>query len=613
MMKSRVAIYVFYDKDGIVDSYVTYMLQELLKVCPKLVVVCNGKVNDDGKKKLEDITEDVIIRENEGFDAWAYKTGMEYIGWDNLEEYDELILMNDTVFGPIYPLEDMFGAMDAKNLDFWGITKHGEIVNNDGLTKDGIFPEHIQTYFLAISKNMHTDAAFKKYWDNLPQLKSWNATVSFVESKFTKHFADIGFTWDVYVNTDEDMPDFADVSLIQLKPYELIRNYKCPILKRKNFSIDYLNFLAFTIGNSAKKAFDFIDKKTGYDTDLIWDHILRTADLRHIKDNLHLNYILPEDNVLPTKNSEPGIDDAKVAIFAHITYDDQIDFCRSYISSANDIADVYITTLKEKTKNNIYECFAKFGHKEPKVIVLPDNSKGRDVAALWVALKPYMDGYDYICFIHNKKSAQDKPLTIGYDFAQRCMENLLASKEYVENVINTFNENKRLGMLFSPPVLHGPYRHLVSNYWGGNYQNTLELAEKLGINVPVEDGIDPIFPAGGMFWFRTKALKKISDYEWKYDDFPDEPMPVDGTLGHTFERIYCFAAQSEGYYSGWVMTEDYSSAEITSVWYVLTRHQHTLWGILKKTLVERLKKSPRFYVFLRSIYRKLKRIYRLNK
>jgi len=611
-MNNRAAIYVFYDKNGIVDSYVPYMLEALKTVCTKLVVVCNGIVNDEGKALLESITEDVIIRENEGFDAWAYKTGMEYIGWDNLVKYDELVLLNDTVFGPIYPFEDMFNEMGGRNLDFWGITKHGQCTNYTGLTRDGMFPEHIQTYFLAISKRMLSSVEFKAYWDNLRLLKSWNETVSFIEAQLTKHFADLGFKWDVYVNADKELPELSDVSLIQLMPYELIRDYKCPIIKRKNFTIEYIHFLAFTIGNSTRKAFDYVRHNTTYDTDLIWDHILRTADLRHIKDNMHLNYALPENYVLPSKqrenvaNAEAGTN-AKTAVFAHITYDDMIDYCTSFISSAIDIADIYITTLTEETKDNILKHFATAGYKEPTVLVIPKGSKGRDVSALWVMLRPYMEQYDYICWMHNKKSPQDKPLTIGRSFAQRLYENMLASKEYILNVINTFEENPKLGMLFPPPVNHGPYRGNISNFWGINHQNTVELAEKLGINVPIEEAIDLVFPAGGMFWFKPKALKKLVDYDWKYEEFPEEPLPVDGSLGHAVERIYCFAAQSEGYYSGWVMTEDFSATELTTLWYILTRHQlHSPWGLLKRNLVIGLKRRPGLYIFLRNIYRKCK-------
>ena len=84
-----------------------------------------------------------------------------------MEQYDELALINDSVFGPVYPLEPIFNEMGDRDLDFWGITKHGEFKNIDGLTKNGIFPEHIQSYFFAFSNRMVLHPEFKKYWDTL--------------------------------------------------------------------------------------------------------------------------------------------------------------------------------------------------------------------------------------------------------------------------------------------------------------------------------------------------------------------------------------------------------------------------------------------------------------
>jgi rhamnosyltransferase len=583
------------------------MLGKLQEVCNKLVVVCNGALSDEGRLALGEVTDDVVVRENIGFDVWGYKTGIEYIGWDNLCQYDELVLMNDSVFGPIYPLEPIFDKMGAKNLDFWGITKHGEYNNPDGLTKNGIFPEHIQSYFFAFSKSMFMRSEFKEYWDNLRKFKSWNETVSFFESQFTKHFADMGLTWDVYVSTDDRYSVYNDVSLILQLVYEMVKEYKCPLIKRKSFTIEYGNFQAFNIGDSSRKAFEYIRENTDYDVDLIWEHILRTGNLRNIKDNLHLNYILPKNHV---KDNAVDIKKAKVALFAHITYEDQIDFCLSYLSSGNEIADLYITTLSENMESCLNERLRTVWSRSFKVIVLPENSKGRDVGALWVALKPYMEDYDYICFIHNKKSPQMKPLTIGRGFAQRCFENTLASKEYLVNVITLFEENPRLGMLFPPPIVHGPYLRLLSNLWTGNYYNTIALAGRLGVDVPISNAIDPIFPAGGMFWFKTKALKKVIEYNLKYDEFQDEPMSEDGTLGHAFERAYAFAAQSEGYYSAWVLTDKFVTNELTSLSYILSEVKPTFYSVFRGFVVEKLQKFPQVFEVLRYWFRIVKKFFR---
>jgi lipopolysaccharide biosynthesis protein len=45
------------------------------------------------------------------------------------------------------------------------------------------------------------------------------------------------------------------------------------------------------------------------------------------------------------------------------------------------------------------------------------------------------------------------------------------------------------------------------------------------------------FPVGTMFWARTKALKPLFDLNLSWSDYPDEPLPYDGSMLHAIERI----------------------------------------------------------------------------
>lgn len=56
----------------------------------------------------------MLIRENKGFDVWAYKSALEHYGWSRLEEYDEIIMLNSTMIGPVFPLRETFEKMDAR-------------------------------------------------------------------------------------------------------------------------------------------------------------------------------------------------------------------------------------------------------------------------------------------------------------------------------------------------------------------------------------------------------------------------------------------------------------------------------------------------------------------
>ena len=75
----------------------------------------------------------------------------------------------------------------------------------------------------------------------------------------------------------------------------------------------------------------------------------------------------------------------------------------------------------------------------------------------------------------------------------------------------------------------------------------------------------PVAPLGSVFWFRTKALAKLHEYPWTYEDFPEEPLPVNGTISHAIERIRPYVAQEAGYYPALVMAEPFAEIEVTNL------------------------------------------------
>ena len=117
----RIGIYFFYDQDGIVDEYNLVLLRDLKENLEKLLVVCNGALTPEGKARFASVADEVLLRENQGFDVWAYKEGMAHYGWSELSRYDELVLLNFSNYGPVYPLAEMFAAMAEREADFWGI------------------------------------------------------------------------------------------------------------------------------------------------------------------------------------------------------------------------------------------------------------------------------------------------------------------------------------------------------------------------------------------------------------------------------------------------------------------------------------------------------------
>ena len=116
----RLMIYFIYDKDGIVDNYIPYFLSSFKPYCEEICIVVNGFLTEESKQKLEKVSSQILIRENKGLDVGAYKYGLNHYGFKNIKEnFDEVILTNFTLFGPCFPLDDMFKNIEEQDCDWW--------------------------------------------------------------------------------------------------------------------------------------------------------------------------------------------------------------------------------------------------------------------------------------------------------------------------------------------------------------------------------------------------------------------------------------------------------------------------------------------------------------
>lgn len=429
---NRLVIYFFYDADGIVDRYVPYMLEDINKNCSELFVVCNGKLTPEGRAIFQKLTPHILVRENVGFDVWAYKEALEHYGWDRLVEFDEVVMMNYTIFGPFYPLEEVFSEMNKRDIDFWGITKHHKVdFDCFGTCKYKYIPEHIQSSFLAIRKSVLTSLEYHDMWDKMPPIHSYAESVGYYEAIFTKDFEDKGFTSDVYINTS-DLEGYTRYPLMMMAP-KLIKERRCPIIKVKSFAQNYYDILGDSIGNCTLDAFNYIKINLSYDTDMIWEHILRVYNMADIKHLMHLNYILPQNHVLSAQRCQGE----RIALMMHLFYPELITSCLEYSKSMPAGSDLIITVVDEEMKQAVQKETEKLtGFRKIEIIII--ENRGRDVSALLVGCAPYVRDYDYVCFVHDKKTSQLKPYCVGESFSYKCFENNLGSKEYVENIISTF-------------------------------------------------------------------------------------------------------------------------------------------------------------------------------
>lgn len=553
----RLGIFFFYEKNGVVDEFILYYLADLVKNLSELVVVCNGKLSEQGDAAFRQFTDHIIVRENKGLDVWAYKTALDDYGWERLSEFDEVVMTNSTLMGPVRPLREMFDAMaEQQDLDFWGLSIHHGAKTNPFKGKHlyRYLPVHIQSHFIVYRKRFIQSPELQAYWNEMPMIESYTDSVQRYEAVFTKQFEDRGFKWDVYVKTD-DLKEFTDYPLL-VCPVRLLRDKKCPLFKRRSFMHTLEAYLNDTAGEPVRELYEYLKEETDYPVDLIWKNMIRTMHPHEFTRNLGLTRVVPP-TVQDPALAQQVCAGRRIALAMHLYFMDMLDQSVAFAAKFPPQTDVFISTNDEKKKRQIEQAFA--GQDLHSVAVLVVENRGRDVAAFLCDLAPHLRGYDYVCFMHDKKAIQTRPGSVGASFGYVCNENVCKNAAHVLNVLCEFERDPYLGILCPPYPTHGLYfMNMCSGGWGPNFENTKQLLKTLRLDVPISGEESPIAPFGSVFWFRPNALEPLFAHGWQHSEFPPEPLPQDGTISHAIERVYPFVAQAAGYYPAVVMSRDYA-------------------------------------------------------
>ena len=560
----RVIFYLLFDVRGDVDDYVVYKLERLRPFTEHLFVVVNGTLSATGRAKLEPVADTILVRDNVGFDVWGYKTALEAFGDERLAEFDELILMNYTWFGPVNPFEPVFERMNAAEVDFWGMTDHAGSVPNP-FTLTGEMHQHIQSHWIAVRRRMFTSEAWKSYWRDMPMIESYTQSILSHESVFTHHFKEAGFVAEVAFpleNYPSDHPAFLDATALL--------HDGCPALKRRPFfhSPLYLDREAVISRWTLEVAEGY-----GYPMPLLFENMARNAEPKVLNTDASMLEILPEVDV--QYDAEHPL---RIAAIVHIFYEDLTDELLDRLITLPSPVDLYVTTTNDEKAAIISEAIAR--RAEPgiaavEIRVLPSN-RGRDLSAFYVACRDVLlsDDYDLVVKIHSKKTVQQRP-NAGEFFKRQQLENLLNSPGYTANLGGLFQKEPGLGLVF-PPTIHIGFP-TMGHAWFANKEPTQELADELGIRVPLDE-ISPLAPLGAMFIARPQALRLLAETEWGYEDYLPESEHRDGSLAHVQERIVTYAAAELGYHTRTVATATYAAISHTFLEYKLDQMSSAIEG-----------------------------------
>lgn len=263
----RIGIFVFYDKAGIADDYIFFLLENMMNILDDLIIVVNGILDKNAKSCFQKYTNQIYIRDNEGFDAEAYREVILDPANRNIwSDYDQVVLFNDTFYGPFIDMNPIFDEMQKREVDFWGLSKwKGGMA---GLFDRQILPDHVQGYFIVVGSSILQCQAFVDFWYSMPRIKSYKDAIMYYEVGLTQYFLERNFTYSTWIdrNGENDYLE-AGITIYNKYPYELMRFHDFPLIKRRALGI--VNF------RNAKKALEYIRDYTKYDVQMITKHLFR--------------------------------------------------------------------------------------------------------------------------------------------------------------------------------------------------------------------------------------------------------------------------------------------------------------------------------------------------
>ena len=528
----KIALYHHWDKHDIVDDFVLYVLKALLDYGFEIIFTTNSKLNDEQKKRLDGLASQIIFRSNKGFDFGAWKEVL--LGnRKKFQECDQLLLLNNSCFGPIFPLQESFEKMAALDADYWGLTsceQHPEV------------PDHLHSYFVCFTPRVIKSDAFWNFWEKVWDYTDFWEAVYEGERRLTKELKQAGFKYRTVVEMKDFRQSFSTGYKEAFSLYAadyLIMKYRMPFVKIKAFAHDSYN--PYDAGGVVLKALDAVN--SDYPREYIYNYLNRAMTLSWQKN-------LPERTQVFQRELTEKLPECKLklAVITHVFYVDVLNEFIDYLRNIPVHCDFLITTTTEKDKKAIEERLNK-ENLNAKVLIRVVKNHGRDVYPWLTAFKDIQDQYDLCLKIHAKKSAYQAE-AFGFIWHHFLMESLLATPDYVRQILHRFETDPALGIMFPvcPPIVKLMSKHAI-------YEDTDLKEEWLKmLQIPLKGHEDmSVFPVGTMFWYRPAAMKKLLHSSIKPEIFPGEPFPVSHSMAHGLERALPYVAQDAGYTFNYVI------------------------------------------------------------
>jgi hypothetical protein len=177
----RVAIFCHFDQSGGLRDHVLHYLKSLGAAGLSVVFVTNsGRLQPAALERLKLLCAVVLIRRNIGYDFGAWRDAIDQLGLPR-SNTEMLLLLNDSVYGPLHGIEDALARVDFSRADFWGLTESWQT------------RYHLQSFFLAVAPCVMVSPAWRQFWLSVRPVPSKHWVIEHYEIGFSQMLLRAGF------------------------------------------------------------------------------------------------------------------------------------------------------------------------------------------------------------------------------------------------------------------------------------------------------------------------------------------------------------------------------------------------------------------------------------
>ena len=187
--RRTLVLFAHFDPHGIVDPYVAFYLKALHGLGATILFVSGSPtLTPESVATIRSLCAGIYTRRTLSLDfgswhlAWCI---LRRHGW-SLDQFDRFVIANDSVFGPLFPIEEMWSSFH--DADMYGAIENAE------------YAPHLQSFFLAWDLNSRTRPFLNDFWNGFQYIVHKRSLIQRYEVGISKRARNAGLSIKPFVS-----------------------------------------------------------------------------------------------------------------------------------------------------------------------------------------------------------------------------------------------------------------------------------------------------------------------------------------------------------------------------------------------------------------------------